>query len=155
MRGLMGMDVGFQFEIIYKDAHLLEVRISAWNGVFGGVADVYIGLDHLEETAAMLRGFPKDPLDVREITFGAFGPKSVPGRRASMRFYCADKSGHAYVDSTIESDYNAANKVQSVTLSLHIEAAAIDAFVKDLHRVGVEKTGTGYLKGSVPASIPD
>ena len=151
----MDRDVGFQFEIIYKDAHLLEVRISAWNGAFGGVADVYIGLDHLTEIAAMLRGFPKNSLDVREVTFGAFGPKSVPGRRVSMRFYCADKSGHAYVDSIIESDYNAANKVQSVTLSLHIEAAAVDAFVKDMHRIGIEKTGTGYLKGAMPASVHD
>src|SRR5713101_5881662 len=98
----MNMDVGFQFEVMYKDVHLVEVRISAWNGSFGGVADVYLGLDQLEETATKLRGFPSDPSDVREATFGAFGPTSPPGRRVSMRFYCADKSGHAYVDSTIE-----------------------------------------------------
>ncbi|HET6843355.1 MAG TPA: hypothetical protein VFK06_17005 [Candidatus Angelobacter sp.] len=145
----MDRDVGFQFEIIYRDAHLLEIRISAWNRAFGGVADVYIGLDHLKEIEAILRGFPKNSLDVREVTFGAFGPKSVPGRRVSMRFYCADKSGHTNVDSTIESDYNEVNKVESVTLSLHIEAAAVDEFVKDVHRIGVEKTGTAYLKGAV------
>ena len=28
--------VGFRFEVIYKDVHLLEVRVTGWNGSFGG-----------------------------------------------------------------------------------------------------------------------
>lgn len=62
-------DVGFQFEIIYKDIHLLEIRISAWNGRFGGTADVYVGLDHINETTNKLQGFPFDPSDIREVSF--------------------------------------------------------------------------------------
>jgi hypothetical protein len=153
MRGQMNRDIGFQFEVIYKDVHLVEVRISAWSGSFGGVADVYVGLDQLEESAAKLQGFPSDPSDVREVTFGAFGPKSAPGRRVNMRFYCANRSGHAYVDSTIESDNNAAGKIQSAIISFPVEAAAVDSFVEDLHRLGAERTGTAHLKGAVPVSI--
>ena len=149
----MNVGVGFQFEVIYEDAHLLEVRISAWNGAFGGVADVYVGLDQLKETATRLLGFPTHPSDVREATFGAFGPKSAPGRRVSMRFYCADKSGHAYVDSTIESDYNAAGKIQSVTLSLPVEAAAVDSFVEDLRQTGADRRGVAFLQGAVPVTV--
>jgi hypothetical protein len=152
-KGYMNKDLGFRFEVIYKDIHLLEVRISAWNGAFSGVADVYVGLDQLQETAAKLRGFPTDPSDVREANFGAFGPKSVPGRRVSMRFYCADRSGHSYVDSTIESDYNAAGKIETVSLSLAIEAAAMDSFLEELHRSGANSAGVAFLKGAVPITI--
>jgi hypothetical protein len=151
----MNIDVGFRFEIVYKDVHLVEVRISAWNGSFGGAADVYVGLDQLRETAAKLQGFPSDPSDVREVTFGPFGPKSTPGRRVSVRFYCADRSGHAYVDSTIESDFDKTGKVQSAILSLPVEAAAVDSFVADLRRLGTERAGTAHLKGAVRVSGAD
>src|SRR5271163_5016281 len=89
------MNVGFEFEIIYKDAHLMMVRIAAWNGSFGGAADVYMGLDQMEEAAGQLQGFPTDPSDAREITFG--------GSDVRMRFYCAHRSGHGYVDAAVES----------------------------------------------------
>jgi hypothetical protein len=152
-RWCVNRDIGFRFEVIYKDVHLLEVRISAWNGTFGGVADVYVGLDQLEETAAKLQGFPRHPSDVREANFGAFGLKSAPGRRVAMRFYCADKSGHTYVDSMIESDYNAVGKIDSVTLSLPIEAAAVDSFVAALHQSGVDRAGVAFLRGATPATV--
>lgn len=142
------MDVGFQFEVIYKDAHLLEVRISAWNGSFGGAAEVYVGLDQLEETAKKLQRFPRDPSDVRDVTFGAFGPKSAGGG-VSMRFYCADRAGHTYVDSKIESDYDSAGKAQSVIMTLTIEPAAVDSFVEELGRLGADQAGKAYLKGVI------
>jgi hypothetical protein len=144
----MNMDVGFQFEVIYKDAHLLEVRISAWNGSFGGAAEVYVGLDQLEETAKKLQRFPRDPSDVRDVTFGAFGPKSAGGG-VSMRFYCADRAGHTYVDSKIESDYDSAGKAQSVIMTLTIEPAAVDSFVEELGRLGADQAGKAYLKGVI------
>ncbi|SRR6266404_3481346 len=139
-------DVGFQFEIVYKDVHLLEIRISAWNGSFGGTADVYIGLDQLKETAVKLRRFPLDPSDVREVTFGEFGPKSAGGA-ASMRFYCADRAGHTYVDSRIESGYDSAGKAQSVFMTVTIEPAALDSFVEELGQLGTDQAGRAHLKG--------
>jgi hypothetical protein len=141
-------DVGFQFEVIYKDDHLLEVRISAWNGTFGGAAEVYVGIDQLKETATKLQRFPLDPSDVREVTFGGFGPKSAGGG-VRMRFYCADRAGHTYVDSRIESDYDSAGKAQSVIMTLTIEPAAVDSFVEELGRLGADQAGQAYLKGVV------
>lgn len=41
----MDRSIGLCFEAIYKDDHLLEVRISVWNGAFGGVTEAYVGLD--------------------------------------------------------------------------------------------------------------
>lgn len=140
------MEAGLRFEIIYKDVHLVEVRVSAYNGLFDGVADVYVGLGDLEETAETLRGFPSNLSDVREVTFGGFGPKSGGGA-VSMRFYCSDGVGHTYLDSKIESDHDSAGKAQSAFMTLAFEPAALDSFVEDLRRLGVEKAGQAYLKG--------
>lgn len=102
----------------------------------------------MQEVAAKLQGFPIAPSDVREVKFGPFGPKSLPGRRATLKFYYADNSGHAYVDSKVESDYNVAGKIESVSLSLQIEAAAVDSFVQELHELGSRQTGVAFLKGA-------
>ena len=140
--------LGIRFEIIYKDVHLIEVRISGWNGAFGGVSDVYLGLDQLKETPAAIRGFPRNLGDVREIMLGS----ESPGHRVNMRFYCVDSSGHASVDSIIESTSGAKGKIQSATLSLPVEASAVDAFVEDLQRLSSSGTGIAILGGCSPSS---
>jgi hypothetical protein len=137
------VEIGLQFEVTYKDSDLLKVRISAWNGAFGGTADVYVGIGKLEEVATKLKGFPNNPSDTREITLGGFGPNWAGGG-VGMRFYCTDASGHAYVESKIESG---SKPVQSVSLSLPIEAAAMDSFVDELRRVGANRSGTARLEG--------
>jgi len=139
---------GFRFEVIYRDNDLIEVHVSAWNGAFGGAADVYLGIGQLEEIAAKLQGFPKSPSDTREVILGDFIPRSA-GRGVSMRFYCAGKSGRAYVEAKIESDYNPADKAQSVLLLLPVEAAAIDSFVKELRGLGADRIGNAQLKGAI------
>ena len=138
--------VGFRFEIIYKDEHLLKVCISAWNGSFGGAADVYTEADQLKEAAAVLQRFPLDLSDVREVTFGEFGPKSAGGA-VSMRFYCGDRAGHTYVDSKIESGHDSAGKAQSVFMTLTIEPAAVDSFVEELRQLGANQAGQARLNG--------
>ena len=65
----------------------------------------------------------------------------------TMRFYCADRAGHAYVDSRIESEYDPAGKAQSVTMILTIEPAAVDAFVQELRQLGVDQAGQACLRG--------
>jgi hypothetical protein len=148
-RGII-MDIGFRFEVIYKDSDLLEVRVSAWNGAFGGTADVYVGIGQLEETAAKLKGFPKHPSDTREIMLGSFDPK-MAGGGASMQFYCTDASGHAYVESKIKSNSLPGKPVQCVILLLPIEAAAVDSFVNELRLLGLHKTGVARLEGAPTA----
>jgi hypothetical protein len=140
------MDIGFRFEVIYKDSDLLEVRISAWNGAFGGTADVCARIGQLEETAAKLKGFPNHASDTREVILGDFGPKSAGGG-LSMRFYCTDSSGHASVESKMESASLPSKPVQCVILSLPIEAAAVDLFVDELRRLGADRAGIARLRG--------
>jgi hypothetical protein len=136
--------IGVTFELLWSDVDVVEVRISAWTGLFGGVADVYVGKDALGEMAAVIQGFPDRPLDRREVTFGSFGADSAGGA-ASFQF-CADKVGRAHVESRIES--GSADSVQSVSLALPIEAAAVDSFVVELRRVAVQMAGRAHLNGA-------
>jgi len=101
------MEAGFQLTVIWGDADVTRIRVSAWNGLFGGTADVYVGIGRLGEAAAQLEGFPKDPLRCSGSHLWAFGPEYAGGG-VSMRFHCVDGAGHLSVDSRIESDYDSA-----------------------------------------------
>lgn len=118
------MDLGVQFKVIWKDADMIEVRVSAWNGAFGGAADIYVGNGVLEEAAAKLSGFPSNLTDTREILLGSFEPEFAGGG-VRFKFHCVDQSGHAYVDSQIQSDSRPHGRIQSAFVLLPIEAAAV------------------------------
>jgi hypothetical protein len=89
--------------------------VSAWNGAFGGVADVYLGIGRLGEVATGLTGFPSSVADSREFTLGTFGGEFAGGG-VSMRFYCRDASVHVMVESRIKSSSDSEGKPQSVLL---------------------------------------
>ncbi len=92
------MEVGFQLDVLWHDEDIFNIRVSAWNGAFGGATELYAALGELGEIAKKLAGFPKNPADTRETALGAFGPEFAGGG-ASMRFYCVDMAGHAYLES--------------------------------------------------------
>jgi hypothetical protein len=141
------MDKGFQFDVNWHDNDVLDVRVGAWNGAFGGTVDVYVAIGGLREAAETLDGFPRSAADKREVVFGQFG-REWAGGAVSMRFYCADEAGHAYVESRMESDGQVAGITQSTVLVLRIEPAALDSFVEDLRRLETKKTGTASLRAS-------
>lgn len=139
------MEIGIQLKVAWTDPDVIQLRATAWNGEFGGAADPYVGIGRLEEAATLLAGFPRDPSDIREVSLGAFGPRTAGGG-ISMSFFCIDKSGHARVEVKIQSDQLSDDRLQSVTLWLPIEAAAIDRFVDDLRRLEAQKSGIAYLR---------
>lgn len=139
------MNIGLSFEVIYKDSDFLEVRASAWNGAFGGAADVYVGIGVLEETAAKLLGFPRNTSDNREVTLGSFSPDRAGGG-VKMRFCCADASGHAFVELRIDTGSTSGKQLESVTMYLPVEAAAVDSFVAQLRRAGSSRSGIARLE---------
>lgn len=141
------MEQGFKFEVIWRDNDVLELRASAFNGTFSGVTDVYEDIHGLSEIAAKIQGFPTNSSDFREVTLGAFGPKCAGGG-ISIRFYCADGSGHAYVESRIESGADTAGVTQSTILVVPIEAAAVDSFVAELHQMDKTKAGVACLRAA-------
>jgi hypothetical protein len=139
-------EVGLQLDLVWRDEDLFDIHVSAWNGAFGGVAELYVVIGGLEELANKLSGFPRDPKDVREVVLGSFG-REFAGGAASLRFYCADRAGHSYLESKIESESESAGVVQYAIISMPIEAAAIDSFVIDLRRLERERSGTAILQG--------
>lgn len=140
------MDRGIRLEFLWNDADIVEVRVSAWNGLFGGSADIYVGIGEVAESAEKLKGFPRNPSDKRTLEFGAFAPKAAGGA-ATLSFYCRDSAGHASVEVKIESDDRARIPAQSVLLVAAVEPAAVDSFVSDLRRLEADQS-TAFLKTS-------
>jgi hypothetical protein len=93
-----------QFNYLYHDVDVIELRVTVENACFRGSADVYVGTDELAKTAAILKGFPEHSRDAREYTFGAFGPKYAGGA-VRLEFYCKDMACHFAVWATIDADY--------------------------------------------------
>jgi hypothetical protein len=143
------METGLQFDVLYRDNDLVKVRVSACNGTFSGTADVYLGTGQLSKFARQLQGFPMNVSDTRQVLFGTFDPESAGGG-VSMRLFCIDRSCHAYVETKIESDRDAAGRVQSALLFVPIEAGAVDSFVDELRGLDAGKTVTAYLRATVP-----
>ncbi|MFZ0310256.1 MAG: hypothetical protein WCA76_08890 [Candidatus Sulfotelmatobacter sp.] len=141
------METGFSFEVKWRDADLLEIRISGWNGAFGGSTDVYVPIGGLKNAATKVEGFPRHPLDKRELQFGVFGHKWAGGA-VNMLFYCADAAGHALIEAKIESEHGGTPKAESALFFVSVEASAIDRFVADLRRLEADQSGTAILKAS-------
>jgi|SRR5579859_1898981 len=138
--------VGISVEILWSDEDLFDVKVVAWNGSFGGAASLYMDIGGFDKLAAAISGFPKDNKDVREIVLGAFG-REYAGGAASFKLFCIDGAGHAYIESKIESGVESAGVFQTATLTMPIEAAAIDRFVVELRMLGRDKQGSALLTG--------
>ena len=141
------MDAGVRLEVLWNDADLFEVRMAAWNGLFGGSANIYVGIGGLAESADKLTGFPRTPSDKRTLDFGAFGPQ-LAGGAATLNFYCKNSAGHTSVEVRIESDHREKIPAQSVLLIAEVEPAAVDSFVSDLRRLEAYQRGTAFLRTS-------
>lgn len=77
----------------HHDVEVVELTASAWNGSFGGSTYVWVAQGDLADAAKLLAGFPVSLEDKREVTFGAFGPKSAGGAM-TLQFACIDGAGH-------------------------------------------------------------
>lgn len=139
------MYVGFEFRVIWHDNDVLNLCVSAWNGQFGGVAEVYEAIGALRDAASRLRGFPKDPEDNRELVFGNFDRNCAAGG-IKMRFHCVDGAGHAFVEATIDSNCYSGGTIEIATLAVPVEAAAVDTFVEELERLDATRSGVACLQ---------
>ena len=161
----VAMNTGVQIQTVWCDEDVTEILVSAWNGSFGGVTRIYVGIGALKEAAERLDGFPKSPTDIREVTFGQFDLRPVRVGQSnvdvfasgiSMRFHCLNGAGHAYLDLRLQSENRERTSVnpgerpgrtiQTVTLVMRIEAAAVDTFVLELLRLEATHAGAAHLK---------
>lgn len=145
------MELGIEFQIIWSDNDALNLRVAAWNGLFGGVAEIYVAIGDLQVAARQLRGFPNNPADKRVIDLGCFDRKYAGGS-VSMSFHCVDGAGHAYVETTIDSNCVTGGTIQTVILTVPIEASDVELFVEELARLEFKDAGTAQLRGVHEAS---
>jgi hypothetical protein len=123
---------GIQFEVVWFDQDVLECQLRCSNGRFSGVAEIYLSHDDLPKMAAALNGFPASAADSRNLELGTFAPNHADGG-VRMNFYCKDSVGHAAVDVKLRGDAcSALGEVESVSLRIPLEAAAIDSFVAQI-----------------------
>ena len=139
------MDRCVQLSYRYHDADVVELRVSAWNGSFGGSTCLYVGQGDLADTAKLLAGFPVGLEDQREATFGAFGPKSAGGA-TSLKFSCIDGAGHCQLHVTIEADYDRGDLLaQRVEMLCAFEPAALDQFLEQMRELNSSLWGSAVL----------
>jgi hypothetical protein len=129
----------------YHDFDVVELKVSAWNGSFGGTACVWVGQGALADAARLLAGFPVSLSDKREVTFGAFGPKSAGGV-VTLQFECIDGAGHCQLHVTMESDYEPRDRfAERVEMLSVFEPAALDQFVEQMRELNSSLTGSAVL----------
>jgi hypothetical protein len=121
------MNAGLRVSYLWHDSDVLEIRVIAENADFRGTAAVYVGTGDLREAATTLLGFPKNPLDKREITFGAFG-KHFAGGAVNLRFHCRDLAGHATCTAMIESAYSGQEVAGSATVCIDFTQLLLTSF---------------------------
>jgi hypothetical protein len=139
------MEKQLLFEKVYEDADVIEIKVTVWNGAFGGITNVYIGRNKIGELASGFRGFPSTSLDFREATLGAFGADSAGGG-VHLTLFCADPVGHVFVNVKIENDCDSKNRAESANLLLRTEASAVDAFIGELQDFDAGKVTSASLK---------
>ena len=130
------IESGVQISVIYSDEHLIELRVSASNGLFAGQADVYANSEAPAQFAVALRGFPKGASDIREFELGS-REVGYAGGGAGFRFYCLDSVGHAAAEVRLRSDTNAKGGMNDVAVfHIAVAPAALDTFVIQLEQMG-------------------
>jgi hypothetical protein len=141
------MKSGIEFKIVWFDQDVVELRVSASNGRFSGQVNLYLGRGRLSGTADLLKGFPSDSTDSRDVELGTFNPNHVGGG-AQMHLYCLDMAGHAAVDVKLRLDTcKTMGEVGSVALRIPVEAAAIDSFAMQVRAMDEEQVGaTAHLE---------
>jgi hypothetical protein len=125
------MDIGIEFRLIWFDNDALNLNVVAWNGAFGGLAEIFEAVGDLRSAADQLRGFPTSPADERVLVFGNFDRRCAAGG-VRMRLHCVDGAGHAYVEATSDSNYFQGGTIQTAVLAMPVEATAVDVFVEGL-----------------------
>lgn len=73
------MEVGIEFQLIWHDNDVLNLRVWAWNGAFGGVAEIYEAVGDLHVAASNLRGRAKRNLREQTTTSDGAGRTARTG----------------------------------------------------------------------------
>ena len=116
-----------QFEVVWKDEHILELEVGVSNNGYSGVARGYDTGERLEVLAKQLKGFPKDDRSIFYEIKGSMGMGTL-----SFAFCLNSPNGIVGIKVHLEGEgsYDCQNSILS--LELLVEPSAIDIFQKYL-----------------------
>lgn len=136
-----------KLEHVWEDESMIELRVSADDGVFSGATQIYSSWDALRDLRNRLEGFPASTDEVVEEVVGE--PGGVFYLR--LRFFCIDGSGHAKAEVELEKSHQedgAAGFRPKVKLYIPFEAAMMDRFVSQIDVLLAAKKGWAQLTES-------
>lgn len=131
-----------EFKSIWEDSDLFEVRISASNDCFSGIADCYTIRSEIKKLGELLKGFPKS-IDAK-CSFSTFGSEDYS--YFNLDFKCTDGSGHVKVRVKVVHSIlysNAKTEYYSSEFDIDVEPSKIDIFVPQL--IKLAETGIGEV----------
>lgn len=134
-----------ELKVIWKDDHMFEMQVTASNGRYSGITEVYDTTDSLAAFANSLYGFPKDEAvlvhEAGEMDGYAY---------FQMKFYPFGHAGHIGVQVSMEENilppYREIEKVK-LKLEIVVEPHAIDVFQKALAQLARKQEGIVTLNG--------
>jgi hypothetical protein len=141
--------VGIEIEVTWGDEHMLQLEVSASNGVFAGRIEAYDALDVAARWAAALERFPRDADDCREISTGALADEYAGGA-ATLRFMVRDKAGHCAVRVKLRAS-DLVRPIAFAEFAIEVEAAAVDRFIAELRAMSTEVGQRATLDGFLQA----
>lgn len=127
------MTPGIEFELIWKDDDLLEVRVVASNTRFHASAHCYTGHGAFAELAGAIAGFSRSVDDKRSVDVGTLDPAYAHGG-VRLSFRCSNSAGHVVVDLEFLSEPVRMAERETASFSIEVEPAAIDLFVEQLRQ---------------------
>lgn len=137
------MELGLELELVWLDGEVCEYECRASSGEFRGFARFYGLGDVPESLGEKLDGFPRALGDRCEVEFGEFEPgHDVGGFRLTLEKFQA--SGPVSTRVTLRNGHG--ERESSVRLHLRVEAAAIDAFVRELRSMELTEGARARLR---------
>ena len=135
-----------ELKIVWKDDDMFALKVTASNGRYFGITEVYDTTESLLGFARTLTGFPKDD---NKKSFHEAGNKNGYAY-FSMNFYCIDNAGHIGVEinleDTVATEFRHEEK-DKLKLEIIVEPYAIDNFQKELSQLATTQKGIAILYG--------
>jgi hypothetical protein len=133
-----------RLEVIWKDNDMFELQISANNGRYSGITEVYETAESLLGFLNKMSGFPFEKDKVTHFC-GEKGSYAYFG----MDFYKIDLNGKCglliTMEENVETEYRKEEK-DKLSMELIVEPNSIDNFCQELKTLAEREEGTAELK---------
>ncbi|MCH5716895.1 hypothetical protein [Niabella hibiscisoli] len=134
-----------ELQIIWKDDNMFELKVTASNGRYFGITEVYDTTESLFNFSQMLINFPHE----NNKAFHEAGYRESYAY-FSVSFYCIDNAGHIGVQVSLEdsvaTEFRPEEK-HKLKLEIVVEPQAIVEFQKQLSRLAIKQEGIVTLYG--------